>query len=401
MKFNFRILAITHLILLAWSASARPEGISEPIAQCLTESSNPTRSEMLGELAALQNPRTNLGDRLEAMRRLANNKEATAAAIDTLLPYARGVSGESSEEMQASVQAIDAISYRIGSYPVRFPSKVPRTDDQDIIAHEPIRSIEYQGGGNSASYAVLFENGRRGLFKDRKGEFNYRFGPVQSDFVCFNRETCAPSIVERFLGNKKSRSTGQSTIILPSIGTVVLKREDHAYGVGSLQLYVDGFTDVESLNHRNPSLWEQIRHKPEWGSIQTRIQIIDFILGNHDRLPLEINYRMDSKNFMIKIEGVDVDSPDASHQLANIPHPKISVALIDNAMGRPGIGQFDINSFGHFPVRDNIPADLNQSIMHFDEAAFRAEYVHVLPQRGIDDLIGRVHAAQNRIEHGP
>jgi len=281
---------------------------------------------------------------------------------------------------------------------------VTRTDTRDILEHEPIESVKKLGGGINETLLVKFKNGQRGVFKPRSGEVE--FGRNNPQYVDFTREASFSPLVDEFLGNAAARAAGKSPIILTKAVPVVLVQDGKSFGVGSLQNFTNGYFNIEEISNesRYAKVWEAIMKQPQWKALTNRIRTIDYVAGNYDRLPLAINNRMTPKNFMIKLDDVDFSDPvKAEKQLRNANWDHLEAVLIDNGLGRNSVdaGKFDINSYGHFPLRQDVPADLRDAIVRFDEGRYRESMKDQLPAFAIDDVIRRIHEAQNRLLNGP
>jgi hypothetical protein len=333
---------------------------------------------------------------------LKSSKLSGPETTRRLIPFAAGASYVSPRDLNRAEEAIRGIADRMGSHPARFTADSPRTDARDILRHEPIESIKSHGGGINLTLTVKFVNGQKAIFKPREGEVEYRHH--NPNFVEFTRELTTEDIVEDFLGNRVAREAGVSPLTVNPAEAVVLVHDGKNYGLGSLQTFADGYFDIEkiALDHRYGAVWSFLRHQPKWKKIEKRIRTIDYIQGNFDRLPLAINDRDYPKNFMIRINDVDFSNPEeAARQLQSADMNTLSISLIDNGLGRNSLPQFSIDTPGHFPLRADIPDDLKDAILNFDEERFRLRMLGMLPEFGIQDFINRIHAAQRRIQHGP
>lgn len=353
-------------------------------------------------LTTFVDPNNDAGFRRALFYFLKSSELSGPETIQRLIPIAEGASYVSSRELIRAADAIHGITDRTGSYPTRFQADYPRTDLRDILRYEPIESIKNHGGGMNLTYVVKFQNALKAIFKPREGEVDYQHH--NPNYVEFSRELTTEAIVEDFLGNRAARESGVSPLTINPSEAVVLVHDGRNYGLGSLQAFADGYFDIQKIAtdlHYGAS-WSFLRHQPIWKEIEKRIRTIDFIQGNYDRLPLAINGRMYPKNFMIRIDGVDFsNSEEALSQLRSADLNTLRVSLIDNGLGRNSNSPFTIDPPGHFPLRADIPDDLKEAILNFDEGRFRSEMSAILPDFGIQDLINRVHAAQHRIRNGP
>ena len=149
--------------------------------------------------------------------------------------------------------------------------------------------------------------------------------------------------------------------------------------MGSLQKFESGFTTLYDLKETQNENWKRIVASGSWGRTEARIRAIDYLLGNHDRLPNSVHRNGNFKNIMLKF---DPKNPT-----------QFEVALIDNGVGRPGRSYFDINNA---PVRRHLPKDLLETLQEFDEAGFRQAYAELLPTWALDDVIARIQALRTR-----
>lgn len=352
-------------------------------------------------LTAFTDPGTDGGLRAQLLYQLGASPRSDARTIEGLLPIASGARITNNAELRQAADAIQSIAGRTGSYPARFVAAVPRTDALDVLEHEPVESVKKLGGGLNETLLVKFKNGKKAVFKPRSGEVAFSSNDPQ--WVDFPREASFSPLVEEFLGNAAS---AESPVAVTKAVPAVLVHDGKNYGLGSLQNFADGYFNIEEIsgNPRYAKVWETIMKQPQWTALTSRIRAIDYIAGNYDRLPLNINYRINPKNFLIRLDDVDFTDPaKAEAQLRHANWDHLHAVLIDNGLGRNSVdaGKFDINGFGHFPLRQDVPPDLREAILHFDEARFREAMKDRLPAFGIDDVIRRVRDAQNRLRTGP
>jgi hypothetical protein len=342
--------------------------------------------------------------RARILQQLSVSPRSNAHTIEQLLPIAGGLRSANAKELGEAAEAIQKIGDRVGSFPQRFTASRSRTDVTDILKHEPIQSVKALGGGINETLLVTFQNGDKAVFKPRAGEFSYKANLEQ--YVDYIREVSFNPLAEDFLGNQSAREAGKSPLLVTKSEVAAFAFEGKSYGVGSIQNFKNGYFDVEKISGdpRYAAVWQEVKKQPEWAALTNRIRAIDYIAGNYDRLALDINYRSTPKNFMLKLEGIDFSDPEkAVQQLKGADWSKLQAALIDNGLGRNSVDaeKFNIDGFGHFPLRADIPPDLREAILHFDEAKYRESMKNLLPAFGIEDVIRRVREAQNRIRTGP
>ena len=300
-------------------------------------------------------------------------------ALQILKPFARALDAVLPEDLYFANAAIKKMGERVGSMPERFAAM--RTDMSDILLHEPIRSIENLGGGWNTALLVTFTNGNRAVFKPFFGQNNLGLPKDWQDHLAFTREVSATSAVEKYLGNFHSRVSGKSPVVLPETQEVALTFAGVSYGLGSIQAFQEGFVSAADLAAKDPTAWKILRKTSKWREAEARIRIIDFILGNPDRLE-NIGYS---------------EAHFAKANLGNIliqftPSGEFKIALIDNALGRPAAVDF---STRYLPLPSEIPEDLKLAAQKFDAAEFRSEMQSVLPTSGISDFIKRIQILQN------
>jgi len=328
---------------------------------------------------------------------LTKSPASDFGTIEELLPLARGVGFNSRAELKWSVDAIARISARTGSFPVRFAAPgAPRTDELDILNHEPIQKIRSLGGGINSTWLVTFANGKRAVFKQRSGDAGFGAN-LHPNWVSFNREVAAIPFLEHFMGLSRGRRAGLTQIMTPPTVETVLAVDGKSYGVGSLQAFETGYQDIEKISTQYLRLWSKIMNSPEWKQESTRIRAMDFLLGNYDRLPLAINARIHPKNMMIRLPHEDMSDLSALNSKSTIDVRGLQLVLIDNSVGFARNDKFDIRTYGHFPAASDIPADLKTTILQFNESDFRTEFQDLIPAAGLQDVIQRVREAQKWI----
>ena len=305
-------------------------------------------------------------------------------ALDLLLPIARGVTLTTPMDLIFANKAIQRLSL-LEEY-----SKISNTHQnvsQDLFSNAKIISVSPLGGGYNTTLLVKFENGLKAIFKPLLGQNNLGDRNNWSSNVAFVREVSAVAIIEKYLGNKKSRQLGYSQIITPNTIETILVHNDKSYGLGSLQMFLPEFETLTSIKNKSLFDSDRILNSTHWKSQESRIRIFDFVLGNPDRLP-NPGYR-------------DLNFAQANYSNIMIANNKreelIQIALIDNAMGRPGPVEM---SSHYLPSADQIPNDLRFAIFNFNAKEFREEMYNILPKQGIEDLITRVHIVKEYILDG-
>lgn len=307
-------------------------------------------------------------------------------AEELLMPYARAVRSVYPEDLFFAHVALRDLGLRFGSSSHRYTSVRARIDAKDILVHEPIVSIRNLGGGWNETKVVTFANGQRAVFKPFFGQRNIRGPQGWSTRLAFTREVTAVPIIEDFLGNRRSRESGVSSVVVPETVEVILAHQGKSYGLGSLQAFKDGFETAGPLRKTNPARWTELTEDPLWVPLEARIRTIDFILGNPDRFEnpgfsVE-HYKLANLNNLL---------------IGQVERSGIEVALIDNALGRPGKPEFDIK---YLPSADKIPVDLAEAVKEFDFEKFQTEFANQLPGFGIADLMNRVRIVQEHLGRG-
>jgi hypothetical protein len=287
---------------------------------------------------------------------------------EALLPTARGLVDVNRDEVVRAHRSIQRIGRYLGSYPRRNRAAIGRSEDADILLHEPIARISSFDLGFNKSYLVEFVNGRKAIFKPFLGQKNLYTPSRQWRFrIAFPREVSAVAIIEDFLKNASSRRQGLSPIALPVTVEALLVYEGQSYGLGSIQMFVEAEASTKEF--------------VEQSGLEPRLRTIDYILGNPDRL----------SNFGLGIPHYETPN------YANILRDSRTglVSLIDNAFGRPGPREFSLK---YAPPAEQIPTDLADAILTFDTVRFRVSHSALLPPEGIEDVIARVRALQAEIQ---
>jgi hypothetical protein len=328
---------------------------------------------------------------LFALALLTNAKSAQASFVcvdafydvSDLLARARGARDQTQEEIAQAHGSLNKLIEVEKGLPFRDSVSKTNRPAKDLLLKEPILKIESLGGGYNQTLLVHLKNGSRAVFKPFSGQENLKKKKrIWKNMIAFNRETSAVRIIEDWLGNAESRARGLSPLTVPETIEVGLFFEGKNFGYGSLQLFAEGTRPLDTIESEAPGTIASLRRHPGWRQTEARIRVIDFLLGNPDRLEnpgLEIPH-FETANFgNLLIKG------DLGHD------GKMTISLIDNAWGRPGPAEFDAR---FLPDSREIPEDLKPHLRHFDAARFRKEFADQLPQEGIEDFLRRLEVVR-------
>lgn len=315
--------------------------------------------------------------RAKLIEELGNSPRATGRTIEQLLEISRGATTAADGETKIAAEAITNITKRIGSYPPRFEGNIAVDNVRESLLHQPIETIDPMLPKTNV-YRVKLKNGVRGILKPRMQDRPWEAGRFDPDRIAYTRELEAKHLLEKFMGNEASRKAGQSRIWIPETVEVSPVINGKAYGPSSFQAFAEGYMPLDDFIKQNPDVWRLLARSPEWKETKARIMVLDYAQGNLDRLQNKAN----TAHFLRKLN------------LANIMVPKdlkvpgdLKVALIDNAVGRPGIPSFTID---FAPKSEKIPEDLKQSLRDFDFAGYAASARQYLSPEGAEDTIRRV-----------
>ncbi|WP_413578393.1 hypothetical protein ACLVWU_07620 [Bdellovibrio sp. HCB290] len=251
------------------------------------------------------------------------------------------------------------------------------------VSHDPVARITNLGGGWNTTLLVEFVGGKKAVFKPFLGQKNLGQPEQWVNRVAFNREVTAVTLVEKYLRNQQSREMNLSPLSVPDTVEVSLVHDGIAYGVGSLQTFVEGYQGVTKFKSQDSYSWIRISEGAEWRAMEARVRTLDYILGNPDRF---------------ENPGYKIPHYEAAN-LENLMIPKnttrvsgIKAILIDNAFGRPGAADFNET---YLPPLKDIPQDLQRAILNFDKQGFTSEMKNQLPDEGIQDVLQRIEKLQS------
>lgn len=364
---------------LALTGRARGNQVSAALKKLL-EGLSPEEAKHFATEYLLQNSGLSAASaplRAELIRDLGRSPHSTGRTIELLLDISRGAKLAADEETKSAAEAITEITKRIGSYPPRFEARVAAEDVRRSMLHEPIEKIDPMLPKTNV-YRVKLRNGVRGILKPRMEDRPWTAGRFEPNRIAYSRELEAFDLIEKFLGNEAARKSGKSRIWIPETVEVSPVINGKAYGPSSFQAFAEGYMPLDDFIKQNPEVWRQLARSPEWKETKARIMFLDYAQGNVDRLGNKAN----TAHFLRKLN------------LANIMVPKdlarpadLKVALIDNAVGRPGIPSFTID---FAPKAEDIPEDLRKVLREFDFAAYEKNARRYLNNEGVQDTIRRI-----------
>lgn len=249
----------------------------------------------------------------------------------------------------------------------------------------PITSV-YQmtdGAGISQTFIVHFANGKKAIFKPFWGENSYNKPEAHFNRIGFNREAQAYFFYQKYFKH--------DSIKLPVTVEAALHFNGRHFGVGSLQVFEEGYETLTKKYNPYPGywfdwnnlgpVWSKQREDSRWGYYAPWIQTFDYVLGNVDRFPHEKARTGNPNNIMVKENG----------------NGGLKIALIDNAKGRGYPLSLD-----YIPPAHDIPADLRERIKGMNDGTFaeiRRDFAFQLPADAVEDVIQRIRNVQNHIRH--
>ena len=216
------------------------------------------------------------------------------------------------------------------------------------------------------------------IFKPRSGELSYSNGEGEiANLVQYTRDVQAFRYFQFWLDGERLWKGGQVRVRIPPVAEIVLSAGGKNYGAGSIQVFQEGYITLKEFMMKHPDRWETFRKSPEWAGIEADTRLIDYIEGNHDRLPNHVYSNGNYGNLMVPAE---MATP-----------ADLRVILIDNGLGRPGLPYFNQSNLS---PKNRVSPALRQAIFDFDAISFRRNETRNLSPDGIEDEIHRTSEAQ-------
>jgi hypothetical protein len=318
-------------------------------------------------------------------------------SAELLLPSIRGVETlYPAEPVDANAAVIRITDRGRGRLPVayvtarRYRQRFGHENVINLLPSSALTNLRAIGDGN-VNVTLFLEfrlpDGRRvkGVFKPFFGQNGY--GRAVPDLVSFTREIQASDFYYEFFQHPR--------IIFPETRELIVTTVDRSYGVGSFQLFLEGFRTVNEMygghdgrpvppaSPRYIEVWDRQRLDPRWSDVGPWIAVYDYLLGNTDRFQNSRRTWGNPNNIMVR----ELDGGRS-----------LEIGLIDTGNGRR------IRPDGEFGLRD-IPDPRTYS-PQLIEAVTRADteinrirdsYGKVLSTNGVDDLATRIQQVRQKI----
>jgi hypothetical protein len=266
--------------------------------------------------------------------------------------------------------------------------EVKSTGELSGINSSKIVKFEVTQGGSSKTIKFIFKNlsGTK-IMQDKYYDYN------PADFLLFlssTREARAANflgpIIDRYAQNTQNAGTApqHAEIVMPiTLEGVLIDNDGVSYGIGSFQLFLDGFEDIDRV--QSSSRWSAIKNSIQWAKGAAAVRLLDYNFGNGDRLSMTgIREYQSDRNLMFKLDGKQL----------------VSLGLIDNGVGLPGKPNFQPN---RILAACDIPKELRDSYKyaesHKDELiAELKEESYYIPKIGIENFYWQVGNIINRVK---
>jgi hypothetical protein len=334
------------------------------------------------------------GLRREVIASLREHPASDMRTVELLLANARGHRALYEGEPRDANSAIIEISGRIKVLPQVYVTRRPFLSVQgkpsvinQLTEAKLVEAKRGQTGSANSTYFVKFElpGGKivRGVFKPMQGQTRYDYANATS--VQFTREVQTYDFFMEYFQHPR--------IVVPETREVIFADAAGQLGVGSLQLFLEGFKTANEFyggndgkpvppgSSRYLEVWDRQRRDGRWREIGEWIATFDYIIGNNDRFQNSQHTWGNPNNVMVKVENNE-----------------LIAGLIDSAVGRPLLpyGEFAGNNI---PNPRNFSQGLIDAVIRADKerAAIAERYKGVLPKEGIDDMLNRLAEVRRRI----
>lgn len=305
-----------------------------------------------------------------------------ASSMRILTGYARGFKTVEFSEPKLANEAIRTLQERVGQDPLRLPEGVAIESHSPAVRmlFEPIRNVEVFNpsgthGNVNGVFIVSFASGLRAVFKPADGELYY--GHKHSNWIHFKNEANAFHIFETLREQLPREIARDPGVFVPASIEAAVSFEGRHYGIGSLQLFAEGYETLKTVKERDSAYFDRLNSHPDMAVAR----MMKVILGDYDSFPHRGSPNGNLGNIMARDFG-----------------NRLRIALIDNGVGRVDGVEGSYYQVNEAPVKEHIPTAWRQAIKKIDTQRLRDRYIQrrLLNPGGLDNMIGRIRQLQEK-----